>query len=57
MPILTDLDFLIGTQREILLADQRLKKLDESIQPAFLGIWTLIVGVGIADEHGTSVCG
>ena len=31
MPILTDFDILIRTQREILLANQTLKKLHKSI--------------------------
>src|SRR5208283_3989994 len=57
MPILTDFDILVRAQREILLADQRLKKLDESIQPAFSPIWALVVSVGIADEHGAGAWG
>src|SRR5450755_3945654 len=31
MPVQADFDVLIGTQREVFLADERLKKLDESI--------------------------
>jgi hypothetical protein len=43
---------LIGTKGKILLADQRLKKLQKPIQSAPLRIWALVIGVGIDDEHG-----
>ena len=41
MPLVTDLDVLIGTKGEVLLADQGLKKFNEPIQPAFFAIWAL----------------